>query len=397
MRHRNMLSGTIALLIVIALLAGNTSIVQAATGAGCGRWIVVKNPKLNAVDANFYSVTAIAANDVWAVGYADPGVGPIPSLIEHWDGTQWSIVNNPNPGTIDDRFFGVRGTASNDVWAVGSQSNNANPNNVSSTLIEHWNGTAWSVVKSPNVDTGENVLEGVVAVSPTDAWAVGYTDNKGSLMTHSLIVHWDGTSWKLVKHPDPSSYGNRFFELAATSPDDIWAVGNYFVHPLQGPVHTLIEHWDGTQWSLVKSANAPTSDDNLSGVVALSPTNAWAVGLFSILGGPGNDHTLVEHWDGTQWSIVPSPDVSFTVGLFDVAAISSTDIWAVGNAYNKNASVSRTVIEHWNGTKWSVVPSPNPTSLSFLNGVTTLPTGNVWAVGEVFGRAIGKPLVESYC
>ena len=181
------------------------------------------------------------------------------------------------------------------------------------------------------------------------------------------------------------------------SANDVWAVGNHYIHGSSGPVHTLIEHWDGTQWSVVKSANVQSSDDNLGGVVALSPTNVWAVGQFSQLGGAGNAQTLVEHWDGTQWSVVPSPNVSFSLGFDDVAAVSPTSIWAVGNAYNKSASVSRTVIEHWNGSTWSVVNSPNPTAQSFLDGVTALPDGNVWAVGEVVGKIIGKPLIESHC
>ncbi len=218
MRHRTIFFVPCVLVMVLALLAGNTGIVQAASNAGCGHWMVVQNPKLNAIDANFYGLTAIATNDVWAVGYANPGVGPIPSLIEHWDGSAWSVVNNPNPGTIDDRFFGVSATVSSDVWAVGSQSNSVNPN-ISSTLVEHWDGTAWSVVKSPNVDSGENVLNGVTALSATDAWAVGYSDNKEITVTHSLIEHWDGTSWTVVKHPDPSAYENRFFKVACDLSD----------------------------------------------------------------------------------------------------------------------------------------------------------------------------------
>jgi len=396
MRHYKIIVFPCVLVIVLALLSSSTGIVQAASASGCGPWIVVHNPKLLAVDANFYGVTAIASNDVWAVGYADPGVGPIPSLIEHWDGSTWSVVNNPNPGTIDDRFFGVRAMASNDVWAVGSQSNSVNTN-ISSTLVEHWNGSAWSVVHSPNVGSGANVLNGVTTLSATDAWAAGYWSNKGSTANFSLIEHWDGVSWKVVKHPDPSTYEDRFFQVGATSANDIWAVGNHYTNGSQGPVHTLIEHWDGTQWSVVKSVNVQSSDDNLSGVVALSTSDVWAVGQFSKLGGAGNAQTLVEHWDGTQWSIVPSPNVSFSLGLDDVAAVSATSIWAVGNAYNRNASVSRTVIEHWNGTSWSVVNSPNPTAQSFLDGVTALPDGKVWAVGEVVGNIIGKPLIESHC
>ena len=45
-----------------------------------------------------------------------------------------------------------------------------------------------------------------------------------------------------------------------------------------------------------------------------------------------------------------------------------------------------TLTEHWNGTTWSVIPSPNPsTSLNFLAGVAATPrSGLTWAVGTFY-------------
>jgi hypothetical protein len=47
---------------------------------------------------------------------------------------------------------------------------------VSHTLIEHWNGSAWTIVPSPNVGSGNNSLAAVAARSANDVWAVGYAD-----------------------------------------------------------------------------------------------------------------------------------------------------------------------------------------------------------------------------
>ena len=94
--------------------------------------------------------------------------------MEHWDGSAWSVVSSPNAGTSHNYLNGVAAVSANDVWAVGYY---VNGSNVDQTLVEHWNGSAWSVVSSPNAGTGDNDLYGVAAVSATDVWAVGYYNN----------------------------------------------------------------------------------------------------------------------------------------------------------------------------------------------------------------------------
>jgi len=71
----------------------------------------------------------------------------------------WSVILSANPGEGADAFAGVAVVSANDVWAVGFYEDNVGP---SQTLIEHWNGTSWSVVGSPNVGTSSNVLRRVV-------------------------------------------------------------------------------------------------------------------------------------------------------------------------------------------------------------------------------------------
>ena len=104
-------------------------------------------------------------------------------------------------------------------------------------MIEHWNGTSWSVVKSPNVgsDSDGNVLSGVAAVSASNIWAVG-SYSKGS-----LIEHWNGTSWSVVKSPNVGSQFNYLSGVAAVSASNIWAVGDY--KSSASPYQTLIEFY----------------------------------------------------------------------------------------------------------------------------------------------------------
>ena len=83
--------------------------------------------------------------------------------------------------------------------------------------------------------------------------------------------------------------------------------------------------------------------------------NVWAVGTAyatpSCVGdGCGPYLTLVMHWNGTRWTVVPSPNSEETiyVALSGVAAVTRDNIWAVGNA-----NYSSTLIVHWNGKAWN--------------------------------------------
>src|SRR5205823_12238319 len=100
-------------------------------------------------------VAAISTNNVWAVGYYDNGYG-LKTLIEHWDGMQWKLVSSPNhPGSSGDSLNGVIAISTTDIWAVGSYTSSSGN---AQTLTEHWNGTQWSMVASPNFGSHYNFL-----------------------------------------------------------------------------------------------------------------------------------------------------------------------------------------------------------------------------------------------
>jgi hypothetical protein len=73
----------------------------------------------------------------------------------------------------------------------------------------------------------------------------------------------------------------------------------------------------------------------------LSPDNVWAVGASG--GVSATPKTLILHWNGTRWSQVTSPKPVSGV-LYAVTAVSANNAWAVG----KTAS-SEPLIMHWNG------------------------------------------------
>ena len=377
---RIMVALMLTIMLTILLAA---RVVQAAT-PNSRTWNIVSSPNIGTLGSSLSSVAAVSANNIWTVGdyiHFVNGGDVYQTLIEHWNGTSWSVVSSPNAGGGSNFLFGVAAVSSSDIWAVGTY-----PTLNQQTLIEHWDGTSWSVVPSPNVASVDNYLYSVVAVSATDIWAVGISVNSSQLgPDQTLIEHWDGTSWSIVPSPNVGTLDNRLNGVAAVSASDIWAVGNYFNSNFY--YKTLIEHWDGTSWSVVSSPNPGANNNNLSGVAAISSSDVWAVG-----GSPRG--TLIEQWNGTNWSIVSSPRLG---DLFSVAVVSATNIWAVGNYYN-TSGINQTLIVHWNGTKWNVSSSPNPATYDNpLQGVAAVSASNVWAVGDYENsNAVYQTLTEFY-
>jgi hypothetical protein len=142
---------------------------------------------------------------VWAVGQTeDPGQL---TLIEHWNGKAWRQVTSPNPGSNNKL---------NDVspsWAVGSYNSSG-----TKTLVLRRVGNSWAQVTSPNPETNLNELQGVVQISPGNAWAAGYVLNGTAYRT--LILHWNGTAWKRVQSPNTgdASTDNMLFGSRHTAP-----------------------------------------------------------------------------------------------------------------------------------------------------------------------------------
>jgi hypothetical protein len=237
------------------------------------------------------------------------------------------------------------------------------------TFIVHLDGTSWAIVRSPNVGPGSNFLSGVAALSPTEAWAVGVGDSQTIKDGSALIEWWDGSRWSIALAATSAPEPSQLMAIAATSPSDVWAVG-------ARRAHTLVEHFDGAAWSVVPSPDGSFGPSALEGVSAVSPTDAWAVG------GTG-DRTLVEHWDGVAWTVVPSPDGRKPESeLTSVVALPTGEAWAVGYTANTLTVEYRTLTEHWDGSAWTVVRSPNPSpEYDYLAGVTGLAGADVWAVG----------------
>ena len=372
----------VALLLVTLIPAVRSRLAHAntaAVSAACtvSPWAVIPTPNTGTTGDNLVSVSGVSSSDVWSVGAVrDLTHHTATPIAEHWNGSAWKLVPTPPVGDSSGLNYldGVAAVAANDVWAVGSF---ATASLGFVTLIEHWNGTSWNVVTSPNVAGTTDSLSAVTALSATNVWAVGAsTPTTGA--TNTLIEHWNGTSWTIIPSPNPGTdptASNFLYQLAGVSANDLWAVGQYETSGT-GPFLTLAEHWNGTAWSVVSTPSVTSQNSVLSSVAGVASNDIWAVGA-SFPAKSSSSTTLIEHWNGSAWSIVASPSPGTSGYLFWVTAIAANDVVAVGR------SIPDSLVEQWNGTTWSVVPSPDAgTTLNSLFAVTAFSPTDLWAVGE---------------
>lgn len=379
--------------IRIALVSASAALLLPALGTAtataspraCAGWTVRPSPSKGA--ATLSAVAATSARDVWAVGSYNSG-GAFKTLIEHWDGARWTIVPSPDPASgfhTTNTLGGVVALTRKNAWAFGFYEK---ATTTFRTLIEHWDGTKWSVVRSPNSGPGENTLDAAVARSATDIWAVGYHNDPDHRRT--LTEHWDGARWSVVASPSMGTGNNYLFGVAAAAGGPVWAVGADSV----SFGRTLAVRWNGRAWTVGMTADPGDGDRFLQSVTAPAARYALAVG--SYLNG-NQTRALAERWTGSGWSVVPaaSPAADYNA-LRAVAATSTNNAWAVG-ARRRTPQVTpfRTLTEHWNGSSWTAVASPSPgTGDAWLFGITAVPGGGgFWAVGSA-GHAA---LTEFHC
>jgi hypothetical protein len=349
-----------ALLLLAAVFAGAQaqSIFQVVTTPN-----LRPSPSQNGLNA----AAASSASDIWAVGQ---------STI-HFNGTEWTAYPAPDIlGNNLSLLWAVVDFSPTDAWAIG---NAGTITESESQVIEHWNGTAWSLFPGPIFASGDTgSLYAMAATSADNIWALGALNLDGDGV-EAVFEHWNGSAWTATTNV---SLPWAFESASADAPNDIWAVG-------EGPFSV---HYDGTSWTSVSTPRVGNGPSMLHGVAALAPDNVWAVG-YSSASDEAPMETLIEHYDGTSWSVVPSPNVGpnskyQSNKLWGVTAVSANDIWAYGEYLAASGSGDQsTLLLHWNGTSWSLAACPDPITGSgtvqgdiLWGGVVTGP-GSVWIVG----------------
>jgi hypothetical protein len=204
----------------------------------------------------------------------------------------------------------------------------------------------------------------VLALSRTDAWALGGTNPGGT--GAPVALRWNGQAWR--SWPLPPGLHDFIGDASASSAADIWAVsyaGGYVLH------------WDGSRWLVAKRWR---HHKVLTGVTALSPADVWTFGTTT----SGTAGLGTWHFDGRGWSRPPG----LAQDIYRASAVSPGDIWAVA------ATGQGGFLEHYDGRSWQRAGAGSPALAGLtLDAVLALPGGGVWAAGNAELRGGEGPLV----
>jgi hypothetical protein len=354
---------SLALLLGSLAVAGGSGAVvvigTAQAGATCSPWYGLASVNPSRTNDSLLSVSCVDSADCMAVGSYASAPRHL-TLVESWDGTAWSVIPSPNPGTGTDVLKAVSCiTSLSDCMAVGSYGTGGPVD----TLIESWDGTSWTVIPSPNVGSTNNNLDALSCSDATACIAVGNDTDSLTAAPQTLIESWDGTSWSVVSSPNEGG-SNYLNGVDCTSPSSCTAVG---ANIDGSALSTLVESWDGTSWNVVPSPN-PGYGGTLLGVNCTTASNCMAVGAYTY---SDNDVvTLAESWNGSSWSVVASPG-TFDSGLTGVSCTGPTTCLGVG---------SSNLVESWDGTAWSVVPNDDP-DMGAASAVSCVDTASCVGVG----------------
>ncbi|GAA2119712.1 WD40/YVTN/BNR-like repeat-containing protein [Actinomadura alba] len=280
---------------------------------------------------------AASPSEAWAVGQAQDH-----PVIAYWDGSHWTAAPAERPpGAVGAGLLGVDVAARGSAIAVGGAYDRLAGEEI--PLVRHWDGARWNTAELD----GGHVLTGVTMLSAAEAWAVGHGTGPGDGRPVPVALHWTGDGW--TRAATPPIAGGRLLAVAGTSPRDVWAVG-------ASGRDALILHFDGHDWNRVRS---PAGSRPLTDVVALSPSDAWAV-----------DGGGVLCWNGRSWRRMDTPPLT---SANTISALAPSDIWVAGAGGE---------LAHFDGRTWSRAGSPPPLGEAavWLGSASAAPH-TIWMVG----------------
>jgi hypothetical protein len=143
-----------------------------------------------------------------------------------------------------------------------------------------------------------DILNSVSCYSPTFCIAVGSYQNYGGGIERTLVEHWNGRAWSTKRSPNRGGVyyaGDELNAVSCSSPNQCVAVGDYQTVSGFQFLRTLVESWKGTDWTLDASPSwGPTSYASLDSVSCATPDSCMAVGLVRTGGLSQPFETLME-------------------------------------------------------------------------------------------------------
>ena len=310
-------------------------------------------------------------------------------------GGAWGIVPSADASTTDNRLYAAACSDASTCWAVGMEWNGS----VYQTLIEQATSSGWVVVPSPdNTQSSttngneDNVLDSLSCLPSGPCFAAGYWYD-GQNQAHALALENSGSGWTMMTTADsaPAVVDDMFNGITCVSASDCWAVGEtvvpgvFFIPyvPVPGtPAQTLTEHWDGTQWKIVSSANNGGAENVLNSVACVSTSNCYAVGINGT--SSSTYDALIEQWNGSAWSLVTSANPSAQENELDGAWCAS-DGTCHATGLQRQPSATQTLTELSSASAgWADDHGADtaPDHLNNTTGITCVDDADCWSVGE---------------
>lgn len=258
----------------------------------------------------------------------------------------------------------------------------------------------WSTVATPPMsgDTSQKVYRQVDVVPGGNAFATGYTrhDLPGTSEVRTLVERWDGSSWQTMVTPDVETApaADYLWGVSGSSASDVWAVGRSATAPGRPTAKPFAIHYDGSAWTKVAVPDPSGGvGADMTAVVTISPTDAWAVGTAYPLEAKGAAY----HWDGTSWSafrlpLFPGCRESNYTELMAITATPSGDVYAGGTCPTASGW-GAIVVKMVSLSTWKVVARVPGTSN--IADLTSDADGTVWATGSKSAGTGARPFLLS--
>lgn len=369
--------GTTARAVLLSLtIVGSLSARTAATDPGHS------NAPGVGLSALLFAATSNAKGVVWAAGSGGPHLGS--GVVLRWNGRAWiNSLTQIVPGKQGESMLGIS-SRGRTAWAVGSAFAS---NGYFSPVADRWDGSNWNTTRLPRFNPDGDSQLNAVGQSSGIALAVGeYSPRGNASSTLPLVLAWDGDAW--ARQPVPYPAGNNqtsLSSLSVVSSDDAWAVGT--TSRVGSSIsHTLVVHWDGSVWSRVPSTNPSSTVNGLTSVVAFSGGQVWAVGSQVQNGGT---RVLLERRVHGEMLDATLPQQFVTFGLTSIVGGSASDMWLVGSR-SVHVGIDAVALHGGVGRTWSETNVVNQQQFNAFHAVTGGAGSPVWAVGEA--RTSERPL-----
>jgi hypothetical protein len=386
--RRDRLSRRIASIGIAVSLVGGTVAVMAEPAAAAPAWSIKTSPTPAGTPLSSFSNIACASTTLcFAVGQYTFDFDRTQAMVKKWNGANWTLSPVPAPaGATSTSLTGVRCRSATSCFAVG----NYRTQTATRTFILRWvNTSGWTIMASPTpAGTVDVNLTSIACPSATSCFAVGQYDN--GFASRTLVERWNGTAWTIMASPTGAGASDSHLNgVACPSVTSCFAVGDFLTATAQ---KTLVLRFNGTAWALSASPNPAGNSAQFGGIACPTTTVCYAVGGYS----GGADKTLVEKWNGTAWAIMASPNATGTYSvLHSVACASATSCMAAGDSITQ---AQRTLTIRLTGATWALVASPNPagTTDSQLSGIACVGGAFCMAVGGSVLTSSLNPLVVKW-